>query len=734
MAARKKRTNPTLRRWSEVDALLRQALERPTEERPEFLAEACRDDTELHAAVGALLAASEEDTSGLATGAGVDGPLLQELLEELVPEASPPGFGEGKAKAMALDSGTRLGNYEVVSSLGAGGMGEVYRARDEKLGREVAIKLLRQEVSNDPERLARFTREARVLASLNHPNIATLHGFETAQDTPFLVMELVEGETLAERIKRGAIPVEEALALFLQIADGLEAAHDKGVIHRDLKPANIKVTDEGAAKILDFGLAKAMTAESTMGDPNSSESPTLTAAATKPGQILGTTAYMSPEQAKGGAVDKRADVWAFGACLYEALTGERAFQGDSAQDVLGSVLKLDPAWDALPSATPTPLRRLLRRCLEKNPNDRLRDIGDARLELCEAFATPASDEPTTREVSKERRSLSLARASVVTGAVTAAIAVIAGLAFWTSRPDPIPPERLVVRSVLSAAPSASVTVSPFGRDLAVGPDGRVVVYQSEGSLYARPTDSLVGSQLAGTEGASTPFFSPDGAWVGFAAGGSLKKVSLLGGPTVRLADLAGGILTGASWGADDTIILGFSDGLYRVSAEGGRPELLLAPDPERREIYRSPELLPGGQTVLFTLRPSTSPEQEQIMALSLSTRKQKVLLYGGGTARYVPTGHLVYGLNGALLAVAFDAESLEVRGNPVSVLEGVSSKAAGRTVSFDFSQNGSLAYVTSGGWSRATLALVGRDGQEEVLSTPPLGATSILASLRTGNG
>ena len=494
MAARRKRTNPALRRWSEVDVLLGQVLERPAEERPGFLAEACRGDRELRAAVEAVLAASEEDDTGLATGAGVDGPLLQGLLAELAP--------------MALESGTRLGNYEVLSSLGAGGMGEVYRARDEKLGREVAIKLLLQEVSSDPERLARFTREARVLASLNHPNIAILHGFETERDTRFLVMELIEGETLAERIKRGAIPIDEALALFLQVAEGMQAAHEKGVIHRDLKPANIKVTDKGVVKILDFGLAKAMTAASTMGDPGASESPTLTAAATKPGQILGTTAYMSPEQSKGGAVDKRADVWAFGACLYEALTGERAFQGDNAQDVLGSVLKLDPAWEALPSSTPTPLRRLLRRCLEKNPNDRLRDIGDTRLELREAFATPASDEPTTREISKERRSLSLARASVVTGAVIAAIAVIAGLAFWTSRPDPIPPERLVVRSVLSAAPSAPVTVSPFGPDLAVGPDGRVVVYQSEGSLHVRPVDHLAGFQLVGTEGATTPFLSP----------------------------------------------------------------------------------------------------------------------------------------------------------------------------------------------------------------------------------
>ena len=616
---------------------------------------------------------------------------------------------------MALEAGTRLGHYEVVSSLGAGGMGEVYRAKDTKLGREVAVKLLLDEVSTDPERLARFEREARVLASLNHKNIASLHAFEREGDIGFLVMELVEGETLADRLARGPIPVDEALPLFVQIAEGLEAAHEKGVIHRDLKPANIKVTDDGQVKILDFGLAKAMAVEASASeDGGLSESPTLTLAATQRGQILGTAAYMAPEQARGKTVDKRADVWAFGVCLFEALSGKRVFEGEDASITLASVLKSDPDWERLPGDTPRKLQELLRRCLSKDPWQRLHDIGDARIEIEEAIAAP-EDEETPGADAKEKRS-----PVPLTLAALAAVAVITGFVVWTLRPAP--PERPVVRSVLSAAPSAPVRVFPRGRDLAVTPDGRVVVYQSEGSLYVRPVDRLVGSQLAGTEGALAPFLSPDGAWVGFASGGALKKVSILGGPIVTLADIPGGIFPGASWGADDTIILGSrSEALYRVSGGGGEPELLVAPDPERGEIsYRFPDVLPGGEAVVFNLFTSASVEQAQIVVHSLATGEQKVLVSGGAGARYVPTGHLVYGLSGTLRAVAFDEENLEVRGSPVPVQQGVSTKPNG-AVNFDFSQDGSLVYVTGGaeGGVQQTLVWVGRDGREEALSAPP---------------
>ena len=615
---------------------------------------------------------------------------------------------------MTLEAGTRLGHYEVVSSLGAGGMGEVYRAKDTKLGREVAIKLLLEEVASDPERLARFEREARVLASLNHNNIATLYGFEKEGDTSFLVMELVEGQTLADRIKRGAIPVGESLRIFLQIAEGLEAAHEKAVIHRDLKPANVKVSDDGHVKILDFGLAKAMAVEaSASGDDGLSESPTLTLAATQRGQILGTAGYMAPEQARGKTVDKRADVWAFGVCLFEALSGKRVFEGEDASITLASVLKSDPEWERLPGDTPRKLRKLLRRCLSKDPRQRLHDIGDARLEIEEAIAAPEDEETPGAVIAKKRSPVPLVLAALAASTLTA-------LAVWTLKPAPSPPERPVVRAVLSAAPSAPVGVISPVRDLALTSDGRVVVYQSEGSLYARPVDRLVGSQLAG-EGARSPFLSPDGAWVGFLSGPrTLKRVSILGGSAVTLCELPA-LLAGASWGADDTIILGFlNEGLYRVSGGGGELELLVAPDPERGELaYRFPEMLPGGEVVLFTVFTSGNVEQAQIVALSLATGERKVLVSGGAGARYVPTGHLVYGLSGTLRAVAFDAGSLEVRGNPVPVLAGIVTKPLG-AVNFDFSQDGSLVYVTgTAGAAQATLVWVGRDGQEEALSAPP---------------
>ncbi len=407
-------------------------------------------------------------------------------------------------------------------------------------------------------------------------------------------------------------------------------------------------------------------------------------------------------------------MWAFGVCLFEALSGKRVFEGEDASTTLASVLKSDPGWEGLPGDTPRKLRELLRRCLSKDPRQRLHDIGDARIEIEEVMAAPEDEETPGAVMAEKRSPVPLILAAL------AAVAVIAS-AVWMLKPAPLPTERPVVRSVLSAAPSAPVSVLPNGRDLAVTTDGRAVVYQSGGSLYVRHVGSLVGSHLEGTEGARTPFLSPDGAWVGFASGGTLKKVSILGGPIVTLADIPGGILPGVSWGADDTIIFSsISEGLYRMSGGGGEPELLVAPDPERGESsYRFPDVLPGGEAVLFTVFTSANVEQTQIVALSLATGERKVLVSGGAGARYVPTGHLVYGVSGTLRAVAFDAGSLEVRGNPVPVLEGVGTKPTG-AVNFDFSQDGSLVYVTggAGGGVQTALVWVGRDGREEALLAP----------------
>ena len=623
---------------------------------------------------------------------------------------------------MQLEAGTRLGHYEIVSALGAGGMGEVYRAKDTELGREVAIKVLPEGFSDEPERMARFEREAKVLAGLNHTNIATLYSFEADGSTRFLVMEVVEGETLAERIGRGPIPVDEALQLFLQIAEGLEAAHEKGVIHRDLKPANIKVSDAantapGRVKILDFGLAKAMApAGSSEADP--SESPTITAG-TREGVILGTAAYMSPEQAQGRVVDNRTDIWAFGACLYEALTRRRTFGEDDVVATLAAVLRDEPAFENLPADTPLPLRRVLRRCLAKDPRKRLRHIGDAILELQEALDGPVGMSPDSESVAATGRP-----PAWMLPLALAASALVASLAVWVLKQDPPEAPRPLLRSVLSGGSSAPVVPHPFSPDVAVAPDGTAVVYNAGGGLYVRRMDSLSGTRLTETTApGSYPFFSPDGAWVGYPdfAALELRKISPLGEVPITICRLPG-YLNGGTWGMDDNIIFGVNGdgGIYRVAAVGGEPENLAAPNREKGETsYRWPVLLPGEEAVLFTILSGANSEQAKIAVLSFSSGEQKVLVETGSYARYVPTGHLVYGENGTLRAVPFDLESLEVRGNSVQVLEGVLTKSTG-AVDFDISRDGSLVYVSgdAGTATRLDLVWVDREGREETLSAP----------------
>ena len=438
--------------------------------------------------------------------------------------------------------GTTLSHYEILEKLGAGGMGVVYRARDTKLGRDVAIKVLPADHSHDAHRLSRFEREARLLASLNHPHVATLHGFEEASGTRFLIMELVEGETLADRIARHPLPIEEALSLFRQMAEGLEAAHDKGIIHRDLKPANVKITPEGQVKVLDFGLAKGAAPAS---GPQS-ESPTVTRSPSESGVILGTAAYMSPEQARGKSLDKRTDIWSFGCCLFEALTGRAAFLGETVSDTIAKILEREPAWGGLPGRTPRRIRELLGRCLTKDPSMRLHDIADARIEITNALGQP---EASPRH---DKRALFAAVAVAV---------VSAAVAFWSVTRTREPPTLPVLRAVLPLPEGESL----LGTDVAISPDGRYVAYvANEGSprLYLRRVDDLDARPIEGSEGAATPFFSDDNEWVGFVAGDRVVlRAAVSGGAPLRVSEIHG-FSVGLDWRGDSIVQGSMNAGLF----------------------------------------------------------------------------------------------------------------------------------------------------------------------------
>ena len=611
---------------------------------------------------------------------------------------------------MSLTPGVCLGPYEVVAPLGAGGMGEVYRATDTKLGREVAIKVLPAEVAGDPERLARFKREAQLLASLNQPNIAAIHGLEDADGKPFLVLELVEGEDLAERLKRGAVPVDEAIAIAKQIAEALEEAHEHGIVHRDLKPANVKVTPDGKVKVLDFGLAKAYSGESGEGSkPELSHSPTLTRQGTEAGMILGTAAYMSPEQARGKRVDKRADIWAFGVVLFEMLTGKRLFAGETVSDTLAAVLTRDPDWNALPPATPASLRRLLRRCLERDPKRRLHDIADARIEMDESASEPSA----TRGAPAKPRS----RMSVLAG-----LLLVAGLAFVAGKWIDHPP-----RSAERARDLAFV-VRPPGEgpavieEIALSRDGRRLVFRSSDSpnLLLREMSNALSRPLPGTQDAEHPFFSPDGEWLGFIAGGKLKKVAFAGGDPISVCD-APENGPGVTWGLDGSIYLTptFTTGLFKVDAGGGTPVQITTPDRKRGEAgHMWPDPLPGGKALVFTIFGGSGMNSAKVALLDLRSGRYEVLLEGAG-ARYVASGHLVFYRGGAHYAVPFDPVAGKLTGSPRTVLRDVRRPdPTGAWLQLAFSDGGELAYVPGDApsWGRASrLAWISRDGAVERL-------------------
>ncbi len=636
---------------------------------------------------------------------------------------------------MALSPGARLGSYEILSSLGAGGMGEVYRARDTKLNRDVAIKVLLPAVANDPDRLARFSREAQVLASLNHPNIAQIFGLERqegrdGQDTgatAFIVMELVDGEELAQRIACGSLPLDEALPIARQIAEALEAAHEQGIIHRDLKPANIKVRADGTVKMLDFGLAKALEPAGASAG-NATNSPTLSMHATQAGIILGTAAYMSPEQARGSTVDKRADLWAFGVVLYEMLTGTRLFQGATISDTLAAVLKTEPDWTALPPETPVPIRTLLRRCLEKDRRNRLADAADARLEIQDTLTAPAVSATDAGRAAVLVSRPAWRRALPVVVASLVAVAAGTAATWLAMRASSTPPA--VVRVTIALRPGEVVGTTLPDPDLAVSLDGRRLVYAGtaggQPQLFVRALDQLEPTPLRGLTNPRTPFLSPDGTWVGFFEGNqTLKKVAVTGGPALTLCQTTAPP-RGASWGPRDTVIFATTatdTGLLEVSAAGGEPRVLTRPDPAKGEVdHLFPEILPGGEAVLFTIRTTGPIENSQVALLDLRTGQSRVLVAGGSHPHYAASGHLVYGVGGTLRAVAFDLDRLQVRWTPVPVVERVVMKTISGAANFSLARDGSLVYLAGDLQSFArTLVWVDRQGREDPIPAPPRG-------------
>jgi len=601
-----------------------------------------------------------------------------------------------KMRGMSLPPGTRIGPYVIDSLLGMGGMGAVYRARDAKLNRDVAIKVLLPSVVGDPDRIARFRREAQVLASLNHPNIAHIHGVEDSESLTALVLELVEGEDLAQRISRSPLPVGEALDIARQVAQALEAAHDIGIIHRDLKPANIKVRSDGMVKVLDFGLAKAV-GRDVGANLTAMKSPTLSIHETQTGMILGTAAYMSPEQAAGKNVDKRSDLWSFGTVLMEMLTGRQLFRGETMAHVLAAVLKEEPDWTTLPTDTPAPIRRLLRRCLEKDPKRRIADAADARLEIDDAPLSANRDGALFAGPIQQttwRRALPW-----VGGAALASAVLVALWAPWRTASIQAP-----VRLRAELGTDASLPKSAVGAAVTLSPDGAVIAFiaqkQQSGSpqIYLRRLSELQATSLSGTDDAQSPFFSPDGEWIAFFAGNKLKKIAVTGGPVFTICDAPNG--RGGTWGEDGTIVLSPNNAtpgttLVRVSSEGGTPQPLTTLA-EGEVTHRWPQLLPGGAAVLFTISNSYSDgafDDARIAVQPLPTGAPKVVQREGYHGRYVPSGHLVYMHKGTLFAARFDVNRLEVTGPAVPALDGVASDPSTGGAQFAVSGTGTLAYL-----------------------------------------
>ena len=597
-------------------------------------------------------------------------------------------------------------------------MGEVYRARDTKLGRDVAIKVLPEAFLFDPDRVARFEREARVLASLNHPNIAALYGMEESGGRHFLVMELVEGETIAERLRRGPIAPEHALRFAHQMADALEAAHEKGVVHRDLKPANVKITPDENVKVLDFGLAKAFDPVGRgPADALATNSPTLSMMATEAGMILGTAAYMSPEQANGRQADHRSDVFSFGAVLYEMLTARQPFQGETVPEILASVLVREPDFSALPPNLNPRLLELLRRCLEKNPKRRWQAVGDLRAEIEAIAAAPRAVTPASQVIALQQPLWK--RAVPVVAGVALASALTSAL-WWSFRPSTPPP--IVTRFTLTL-PEGQAFTGNTRHVLAISKDASKLVYVANNRLYLRLMSDLDARPIAGieTKNPVDPVFSPDGQSLAFFSGTALERIPVSGGTGVQICPVD--TLYGMTWD-NSGILFGSSKGVIQVAATGGAPRTVVAV--KSGEFASSPQLLPDGRTVLFTLTSREASAQTvdaKIVVRSLQSDEQKVLIDAGSDARYLSTGHIVYAVGGVLFAVPFNPQRLEVTGGPVPVVEGVrpvSAAAFGGAIGqFALSDNGLLAYIPGAPSARGGLTSLDDSGKVEPLKLPP---------------